>query len=524
MKRRQFIEFLGTGILVSGITTKVLNSKSILSDTSNKITGIKHSQIDNLILAEGLEYEILIKYGDKINSSDFFGYNNDYIAFLPTENKDEGILWVNHEYVDPLLMYGYNGGQKTKEQVHQEMYAVGGSLFKVKKEKDKWKIVLDNDFNKRYTAQTKIPFNWDEKIFGEKYAIGTLANCAGGVTPWGTILTCEENYDGFWGERNLDTNKVEFDYTNNWEDFYDYPPEHYGWVVEVDPMTGDAQKHIALGRCAHECATIKELNDGRIVVYTGDDKNDECLYKFISSKPKSLKEGTLYVANLEKGEWISLDIRENPILKNNFQNQTDVLIHLRKASKLVGGTKLDRPEDIEIDPITGNILVALTNNIPKNNFFGSILKISEADGNHDSLKFTSDNFLTGGEETGFACPDNLAFDKIGNLWFTTDISGSKINKAPYEKFKNNGLFVVLRSGKQAGQVIQIASGPIDSELTGPYFSEDGKTLFLCVQHPGETSKSLDNLTSHWPLGGDELPIPALVQISGKLLNSIQGIG
>ncbi len=268
---------------------------------------------------------------------------------------------------------------------------------------------------------------------------------------------------------------------------------------------------------------MKELADGRIVVYTGDDANNECLYKFIASKPSSLSEGTLYVANIEAGRWESLDYASQPILQKHFKSQTEVLIRLRESSKLVGGTPLDRPEDIDIDPHTGAILVSLTNNKAKDNYHGSILKLEEAEGQYDGLSFTPSTFLAGGEETGFSCPDNLAFDPAGNLWFTSDMSGSAMNKAPYIAFKNNGLFVVPRRGPQAGQVLQVASAPNDAEFTGPCFAPDGKTLFLSVQHPGETSPSIDNLTSHWPDGGQNIPRPSVVCISGSALDGLQAL-
>ena len=100
-----------------------------------------------------------------------------------------------------------------------------------------------------------------------------------------------------------------------------------------------------------------------------------------------------------------------------------------------------------------NVLVALTNNVTKGNYFGSILKIEEEGGRHESLTFKSETYLAGGEETGFAAPDNMVFDRAGNLWFTSDISGSSVNKPPYEMFKNNGLFVVPREGIDKGKVI-----------------------------------------------------------------------
>jgi len=125
--------------------------------------------------------------------------------------------------------------------------------------------------------------------------------------------------------------------------------------------------------------------------------------------------------------------------------------------------------------------------------------------------------------TGFSCPDNLLFEKVGNLWFTSDISGSKMNKSPeYLPFKNNGLFVLIRSGIQAGEIIQVASAPVDAEFTGPCFSPDGKTLFLSVQHPGERSLNLNNLTSTWPNKKDG-PKSSVITIQGKLINELINI-
>ena len=524
LQRRTFLEFLGKGTLGTLLATTSLQGQLNVSKDF-KIKGIKPSSEDQLKLAKGLKYEVLIKWDDPISESDTFGFNNDFTAFIPIEGKpDEGILWVNHEYVDPLFVSGYDGSApKTKEQVEKEQYNVGGSIIRIQKNgKGKWKVVKNDPINRRISGQTEMSFNWPLPIAGSTKPIGTLANCSGGVTPWGTILTCEENYDGFYGERNFKTGERIIKKNNlGWADHYDYPPEHYGWVVEIDPKTGRSQKHVALGRCAHECATVKELPDGRLVVYTGDDAANECLYKFISSKPGSLSEGTLYVANTKFGKWVPLDHESSPVLKKLFKDQTEVLIRLREAAKFVGGTPLDRPEDIEIDPLNGNVLVSLTNNTGVKNYFGSILKIVEDNNDHAALTFNAETYLAGGEETGFACPDNMAFDLAGNLWFTSDISGRLMNKAPYEKFKNNGLFLVPRSGENAGEIIQMASAPADSELTGPWFSPDGKTLFLSVQHPGENSYSLDSLTSNWPDGPGKIPRSAVVTIQGPTLEAIQ---
>lgn len=536
--RRSFLQFLGrTGVglgasaflvNIQACTPTNIPKDAILEDSKTRpfpLQDIQHSLEDKLVLANGLEYDVLIKWNDPISETDQFGFNNDYLAFVPFDksNPNDGMLWVNHEYFQELFIGGTtytDKSKKTKDVVDTEMYSVGGSLVRIRKnDAGKWETVFNDEHNRRLTAKTEIPFHWDEPIAGSSSAIGTFANCSGGVTPWGTILTCEENYDMFYGETDHSNPKKPFhnlerDYYG-WPKHYDYPPEHYGWVVEVNPLTGEAKKLIALGRCAHECATVHETKDGRLVVYSGDDSNNECLYKFISNEPKNLKDGKLYVANTTEGKWISLVYEEQEILRQNFASQTEVLIRLREAAKLVGGTPLNRPEDIEIDPITGHVLIALTNNKPKGDYLGEILKIVETDlEDKTSLTFTASTFLAGGKDTGFACPDNMAFDPKGNLWFTSDISGSSINKGPYLPFGNNGLFLIPSWGDQKGEVLQVASAPIDAEFTGPFFSPDGETLFLSVQHPGEGSKNLENLSSHWPEGGTAQPKPSVVCIYG----------
>lgn len=543
IQRRTFMALLGKGsagtVLMPSLFLGCKNNNVTLPPYSDDqlnylqqidLIGIDPMATDSVELAKGLSYEILLKWGDRISSNDTFGFNNDFTCFIPLNNDGtDGLLWVNHEATDRLFVSNYKKGDiRTIEQVHKEMYSVGGSIIRIRKEKSKWTLVQNDPLNKRITAQTKIPLNWDTPIKDESIVVGTHSNCSGGITPWGTILTCEENYDDYCGETKYDENNEPYHVEGyvGWEEFYSYPPEHYGWVVEVDPLTGKAMKHVALGRFMHECCTLVELDDKRIVAYSGDDTVNECIYKFVSSKPASLKEGTLYVADTVNGKWISLDINEQPILKERFKDQTEVLIRAREAAKLVGGTPQNRPEDIEIDPLTGHVLIALTNNETTNDHHGSILKILESNDTYDALTFTSETLITGGVETGFSSPDNLIFDKAGNLWFTCDISESKMNseKNPqYLPFKNNGLFVLIRHGEQAGEIIQIASAPFDAEFTGPWFSPDYKTLFLSVQHPGKKSDALDALTSTWPHDHDGIPKPSVVTIQGDLLDKLNNL-
>ena len=547
-RRRNFISFLGKASLGAVLMPQFLiscgnntspakgfesTSKERLQQLRNLVLkGLAPSDKDDLLLANGLKYHTIIKWGDQMNETDTFGFNNDFTCFIPFDeaNPKDGLLWVNHEYIDPLFVSEFNvrepkhSKEKTKEQVDKEMYNVGGSILRIKEVNGQWQVIENDPYNRRITAKTPIKLNWDTPIKGKTTAIGTNSNCSGGITPWNTFITCEENYDSCFGETVYDKNNIASHRPSyyGWEKFYSYPPEHYGWVVEVNPKDGTAQKHIALGRFAHECCTLYELEDKRVVAYTGDDKNNEHLYKFISSKPSSLKEGTLYVADTVHGKWLPLDWEKQPVLKNNFKHQTEVLIRAREAAKLLGATELNRPEDIEIDPITGHIFVSLTNNKSKRDFHGSILKIEETDGAYDALSFTSSTYKAGGEEHGFSCPDNLAFDLSGNLWITSDMSGNAMNKEdkPYMPFKNNSLFVIPRLGENAGKVVRVASAPKDAELTGPWFSPDGKTLFLSVQHPGEQTKDLNTPTSTWPFDADNIPKPAVVAITGDLIEKM----
>lgn len=544
--RKEFISFLGKASLAAvlmppfltgcGSTTTPMMKNGFSDERYNQLKkllldNLSPSDKDDLQLSNGLEYHTVLKWNDRISSKDTFGFNCDFTCFIPLEenNPKDGILWVNHEAINPLFVSGYDYADdkqmRTQEQVDKEMYNVGGSIVRIRQVNGKWQVVENDPRNRRITGQTPIKFNWDSPVAGANMAIGTLGNCSGGITPWNTFLTCEENYDNFYGEIEYSdtivatkTESTEY----GWDKFYDYSPEHYGWVVEIDPKDGSAQKHVALGRFAHECCTVYQLKDQRMVAYTGDDSNNEHLYKFVSSKPNSLKEGTLYVADTINGKWLPLDWASQAVLRNRFKDQTEVLVRAREAAKLLGATPLNRPEDIEIDPITGNVFVSLTNNKKKGDYHGSIMKIEETNGDMDALTFKASNYISGGEEAGFSCPDNLAFDMAGNLWMTTDISGSAMNKAdnPYTAFKNNSLFVIPRYGDDAGKVIRVATAPRDAELTGPWFSPDGETLFLSVQHPGEQTKDVKNPTSLWPFDEDRIPKPTVVAITGDLIEKM----
>lgn len=523
-QRREFLKFLGgttlLALLPSGCAS-LLDKKN----TPPSRLSLSANLEDQLRTIDGIQYSILIKERDPLNNQGLnFGTNNDFIAILPTEKPNRFLLFVNHESVHPLLSFGNSDFSREPKWIDEEMKAVGVSILMLKKDGERFQVVFDDPHNRRLDANTPIPIISEHTIGGSKTARGTLANCSGGVTPWGTVLTCEENYGDFVGDRPRGRRTIRQLSKNQYQWFthYEMPPEHYGWVVEIDPKTGAAKKLTSLGRMAHEGATSTLAKDGRVVVYLGDDDNNRCLYKFISNSKNSLEKGILYVADLESGEWRPLDRKQNLKLKETYKDQTELLIYTREAAVIAGGTPLDRPEDIEIDPKNGNVYVCLTNNIPQNRPHGSILKIVEDNNDAGSLKFNSASFILGGEQTGFSSPDNLTIDQNGNLWMTNDVAGSKLGTETFAFSGNNSLFFIPLHGKWAGHTFRVASAPKDAEFTGPCFSPDGEKLFLSVQHPGETTLSLHSPTSHWPDGKNSLPKSAIIVLEGKTMDYFLG--
>jgi uncharacterized protein len=499
-------------------------------------TPIRPTTADDLVLPRGYRYDILRLYGDEIASGQPFGYNADFTAYMPIDwmeggqSSSDGLLWVNHEYINPLLMYGYRGGPKSAEQIRMERTAVGGSIFRVQRQRDgRWSFVADSH-NRRVTGFTTCmltgPAAGSAGVFGATEVAGSVGNCSGGVTPWGTVLTCEENVDDY----GLPTTEP-FGY--GWDS--SYVKEHQGWVTEVDPFNPSSTplKRTAMGRFRHENVAIRLSANNRVVAYMGDDKNDSCVYKFVSdgaydprnreANMRLLENGKLYAADFQNGKWLLLDYAAQKDLQNAkaadgkplFKSQADVLLDARASALALKATPVDRPEDLEVHPLTGHVYIALTNNTLHGNFHGQIVRLIEENNNPEATAFQWDFFAVGGPQSGFSSPDNLTFDPYGNLWMVTDISSSRAGKGIYAFHGNNAMFFFATEGANAGKAVQFASGPVEAELTGPAWTPDGRTMFLSIQHPGEESRSFDKLTSHWPnLNGDPVPRPGVVAITG----------
>ena len=496
---------------------------------------IRPTTADDLVLPQGYRYNVVRIYGDEIAPGLPFGYNADFIGYFPIDgleggrSSSDGLLWVNHEYTNPLLMYNYAGGPKNEQQIRIERDAVGGSVFRVQRQRNgSWAFTADSH-NRRVTGYTTCrltgPVAGTAAVKGATEVSGSVGNCSGGVTPWGTVLSCEENVE----EYGVAVDKG----GSGWDAAYIM--EHQAWVMEVDPYNPASTpvKHTAMGRFRHENVAIRLSANNRVVAYMGDDANDSCVYKFVSdgtynpanreANLRLLESGKLYAADFQNGRWLLLDYASQQRLRDakkadgsaQFRNQADVLFDAKTAALAMQATPTDRPEDIEVHPSTGHVYVALTNNTRHGNFHGQIIRMIEADNNPEATAFDWDFLAVGGPQSGFSSPDNLVFDPYGNLWMVTDISSSRVNRGIYSFQGNNAMFFFNTEGPNAGKAVQFASGPVECELTGPMWTPDGSTMFLAIQHPGEESESLEALSSHWPnLQGDPVPRPGVVAITG----------
>jgi secreted PhoX family phosphatase len=408
------------------------------------------------------------------------------------------------------------------------------------------------------------------------WVMGCLNNCAGGITPWGTVLTSEENFQGYFGGLDLmdpsdPRTEVHTRYGieggetgYGWEKHYGRfsvanepnEPFRFGWVIEIDPYDPDSTpvKRTALGRFRHEGATFGYSPSGRVVFYSGDDQRFDYVYKYVSDNVYDpmkrgmaqglLDEGVLYVAKFNDdgtGEWLPLVFGENGLDESSgFASQGDVLIKTRLAADVLGATKMDRPEDMQQNPINHKIYAAMTNNSDRTaddvdaanprpeNRTGQIIEIEEADGDAASTTFSWDIFLLCGdpndESTYFAgfpkeqvspiaCPDNVNFDHEGNLWISTDGQPAPLGIA-------DGLYAVPTEGPQRGYAAQFLSVVTGAECASFEFVHDHHNLVVSIQHPGEGGTVAEPITS-WP-DGVGVPRPTVIQVwknDGGRINS-----
>ena len=610
--------FLQGSLAVSAIAATVSPVALMTAEKARAATGsaFSFSEVEagvdaNHHVAEGYDADVLLRWGDALfpDSPEFdptnqtadaqarqFGYNNDYVGFIPIDGAaDHGLLVVNHEYTNPHLMFPglvtvvdgkVEQGPLTKEQVDVEMAAHGGTIVEIRRVDGKWQVVREGRNNRRITVNTEMqitgPAAGHDRLktsadsTGTK-VVGTLNNCAGGVTPWGTYIMAEENFHGYFmgdlpaGHPEAANYKrygvPEGSY--EWGRFYDRfdlskepnEPNRFGWVVEVDVADPNSvpKKRTALGRTKHEGAESIVAKNGKVVFYLGDDERFDYVYKFVTDGTYNpddraanmdlLDAGTLYVAKFNEDgtmEWLPLVHGQGPLTEENgFASQADVLIETRRAGDVLGATKMDRPEDIQPNEVNGKVYVMLTNNTKRKadqvdaanpraeNAFGHIIEISEADGDFSatsgkwevllkcgdpSVAEVGATFSTDTTKNGwFGMPDNCAVDSAGRLWVSTDGNSNEATG------RTDGLWAVDTEGDARATSKLFFRVPVGAELCGPLFTPDDETAFVAVQHPGDGGEDWDghgrpsyyeDLSTRWPDFKDDMPVrPSVLAIT-----------
>ncbi|HEX2619556.1 MAG TPA: alkaline phosphatase PhoX, partial [Phototrophicaceae bacterium] len=199
----------------SGMVSQVgVGTAAMAAAAGLGFTPIAPGAADELVLPEGFTYEVVVKRGDVFTKDGrVFGDNSDWTGWFPIDgaeggnNAEEGILVVNNEYYNSMFVSGFTGAdgeKRTAEQVAQEKAAIGICSVHLKKVDGKWTVVTDSEVAHRFDATDKIllsgPVAGADAVNGATEVVGTLANCSGGKTPWLTGLSCEENYQDYYGE------------------------------------------------------------------------------------------------------------------------------------------------------------------------------------------------------------------------------------------------------------------------------------------------------------------------------------
>ncbi|UXM90726.1 PhoX family protein [Paenarthrobacter sp. JL.01a] len=622
------------GGAVTGTDSAVADAGNGLSDAAKKgfdksklqFTAIKpvDAAVDAFTVPEGFGWNPIIRWGDPLfaDSPAFditkqtaaaqacqFGYNNDYTDILPIpDSKDRrAVLFTNHEYTNENIMLPVGFDAAEARAIGRAAHGLAVVELERKNKNKPWSYVQGAALNRRFITDTVYELTGPAagtnlvKTIDDpagRYIKGTLGNCSGGTTPWGTILSGEENFNGYFAApgtsdgdkryglsskpttRQWELDEPRFDTRNSG---YANESNRFGWIVEVDPFdpTSTPRKHSAMGRFKHEGANVILAPDGRVVAYMGDDERFDYLYKFVSkgkyqpgdskaarkNNMSLLSEGDLYVARFTgdspaaeidgsgklpadgafdgSGEWLPLVVGGASAVPG--MSVAEVLVYTRLAADKVGPTKMDRCEDVQPSLLTGKIYVACTNNSDRGkagkegatevnprtlNRDGHIVEITEGPG-QTGTKFNWTLLLVAGDPSknsstyfsGFpadkvspiSCPDNVAFDSVGNLWISTDGAPSTIGY-------NDGLFKVTLEGPERGKVEQFLAVPRDAETCGPIVHDEERTVFVAVQHPGEEG-TFDAPHSYFPdyvpagatplPGAVRAPRPSIVQVFRK---------
>lgn len=575
--------FLKVGATLSAATFLGGFSKTILAQEITKASSlmgfnaISASTADNVIVPEGYTARVLLSWGDPLfpNAPAFlddssntsadqalqFGDNADGMQYFDVKDG-YGVLAINNEYVNPQHLYQHDQYKaQSAEEVLKAQNAVGLSIVGLQRDGlTGMTFDINSTYNRRITAHTPMIISGPAAAHKDlqtkadpkgMYVLGTQNNCSSGKTPWGTYVTCEENFDDFFGasdEKNITADMKRYGIKSEsrygWEKFDDrfdiskHPNEfnRFGWIVEIDPLNPEHTpiKRTALGRFKHENAALTVAKDGRVVVYMGDDERGEHIYKFITKRAfiegntahnmTLLDEGTLYVGLFEGGDtpnqghgkWVELTHGKNGLTaENGFESQADIAIYTRKAADHVNATTMDRPEWIAVNPINGKVFCTLTNNSKRGdkfapnaanprekNIYGQIIRWEEKGGDHSAETFTWDMYVMAGNPNVYPSHDPRAgsanitkentFNSPDGIGFD---SAGRIWILTDGKYTNTGDFsgqgnnAMLCGDPESGEIRRFLTGPKSCEVTGLTWANNERTMFVNIQHPGEKNDS-----------------------------------
>lgn len=616
LSRRRFIgagALCGAALFLGGN----LLSRSVMAATAGAanssllgFTSIPSATADSISLPPGYKASVLISWGQPLHTDSpafdasgngsaraqelQFGDNNDGMSLFPFPGDDNrALMAINNEYTNYRYLFAHGGQPASAEEVHKAQAAEGVSVIEVQRKDGQWQFVQGSPYNRRIHGNSPIrvsgPAAGDALLktaadnSGRK-VLGTFQNCANGKTPWGTYLTCEENFTDCFGSSDpaqaFDAGQKRYGASVSGKEvgWHQHDPRfdlaknpnelnRHGWVVEIDPFDPKSTpvKRTALGRFKHENAALAETRDGRAVVYMGDDERGEFIYKFISrdridhknpgANRNLLDHGTLYVARFDdgdknadhprgKGQWLELSHGKNGLIAaNGFASQAQVLIHARLAASQLKATRMDRPEWIVVSPKDGQVYCTLTNNVKRGeegqpaggpnprekNLYGQILRWRESGDDHGSMTFDWDLFVVAGNpavhagdakggssnitpQNMFNSPDGLGFDADGRLWILTD--GDYSNSGDFAGMGNNQM---LCADPASGEIRRFMVGPVACEVTGIAFAPDQRTLFVGIQHPGETGGS--TFPEHLPNGKPRSSVMAIRREDGGIVGT-----
>ncbi|SEN78872.1 hypothetical protein SAMN04488003_13616 [Loktanella fryxellensis] len=586
MSRRGFLRSL----VVMGSGAAVMGAGSLLSSTSAQAQAATMGRFAfapiniatdfTVHVPAGYTWKPLVSWGDALwsdapafdkatggtlaASRRVFGDNTDGIELFNIDGHE--VIAVNHEYTEVGTLHPAlpDNMPQSLEDVQKTQAVQGVTVMEVAEGPDGWAVVQDSPFNRRIDHTT--PMTISGPAAGHDLlktamdpdgvtALGTMNNCGAGRTPWGTYLTCEENFNGYFGTTETvaedatpagytpemlrygppvasrygyELFDARFDLSQNPNEF-----NKQGYVVEIDPSdpTATPIKRTALGRFKHENAAVVIGRDGKVVVYLGDDERGEFLYKFVSTNSyvpggdtsTLLDDGILHVAKFEadgSGTWLALTE------ETTGMSLAEVCIHTRIAASTVGATTMDRPEWVAVNPTAVEAYCALTNNTDRaadatnmggdvmtpvdgspnpraENGYGQIVRWYPANADHADPAFTWDLYVMAGNpdvhaEGPYAGSANVT---AGNMFNSPD--GMMFDSAGLlwiqtdgddsneGEFAGQGNNQMLVGDPATGEIARFMTGPKGGEVTGLCWSSDRRTAFIGIQHPGGSFPDAD---------------------------------